>query len=115
MYGKKYGEVEPGKNTATFGLAIEEYEKLESEFIKDKRFDIAKLRREAREHPEIITKVTHHSARYDENGNEKNSWVKRLLQYVCDREPEKVYTEEELKQISECSKAIENSRKEIER
>ena len=115
LYGKKYGEVEPGKNTATFGLAIEEYEKLESEFIKDKRFDIAKLRREAREHPEIITKVTHHSARYDENGNEKNSWVKRLLQYVCDREPEKVYTEEELKQISECSKAIENSRKEIER
>ena len=119
LYGKKYGEVEPGYNASTFCLATEEYEKLEPELIrdknKDKRFDIAKLRKEARNHPEIITKVTHHSARYDENGNEKNSWVKRLLQYVCDREPEKVYTEEELKQISECSKAIENSRKEIER
>ena len=119
LYGKKYGEVEPGYNASTFCLATEEYEKLEPELIrdknKDKRFDIAKLRKEARNHPEIITKVTHHSARYDEKGNEKNSWVKRLLQYVCDKEPEKVYTEEELKQISECSKAIENSRKEIER
>ena len=119
LYGKKYGEVEPGYNASTFCLATEEYEKLEPELIRDKdkgkRFDIAKLRKEARNHPEIITKVTHHSARYDEKGNEKNSWVKRLLQYVCDEEPEKVYTEEELKQISECSKAIENSRKEIER
>ncbi len=119
LYGKKYGEVEPGYNASTFCLATEEYEKLEPELIRDKnkgkRFDIAKLRKEARNHPEIITKVTHHSARYDEKGNEKNSWVKRLLQYVCDKEPEKVYTEEELKQISECSKAIENSRKEIER
>lgn len=115
LYGKKYGQIEPGENTATFGLAIEDYENIEPELIKGKKFDIVRLRALAKNNPETITKVTHHSARYDEKGNEKNSWVKRLLQYVCDREPEKVYTEEELKQISECSRAIENSRKEIER
>lgn len=115
LYGKKYGEVEPGNSTSTFCLAVEEYEKLESEFIKGKRFNLAKLREEVRNHPEIITKVTHHSASYDRKGNEKNSWVKRLLQYVCDEEPEKVYSDEELAQISECSKAIEKSRKEVER
>ena len=115
LYGKKHGKVEPGNNTSTFCLAIEEYEKLESELIKGKKFDITKLRAEARNHPEIITKITHHSARYDEKGNEKNSWVKRLLQHVCDKKPEKVYSEEELAQISACSKAIEKSRREIER
>ena len=115
LYGKKYGEVEPGYNASTFGLAIEEYEKLEQELIKGKRFDIKKLRDIARKHPEIITKVTHHSASYDRNGNEKNSWVKRLLKYVCDEEPEKVYSDEEIAQINECSKAIEKSRKEVER
>ena len=115
LYGKKYGEVEPGKDTSTFGLSIEEYEKLESEFIKGKRFDIEKLRKLANDQPEIITKVTHHSARYDEKGNEKNSWVKRVLEYVCDREPEKVYSDEEIAQIRECSKAIERSRQEVDR
>ena len=115
LYGKKHGKVEPGNNTSTFCLAIEEYEKLESELIKGKKFDITKLRAEARNHPEIITKITHHSARYDEKGNEKNSWVKRLLEYVCDKKPERVYSGEELTQISECSKAIEKSRREIER
>ena len=79
LYGKKYGEVEPGNNTSTFGLAIEEYEKLEPELIKGKRFNITKLRKLARDQPEIITKVTHHSASYDRKGNEKNSWVKRVL------------------------------------
>ena len=115
LYGKKYGQIEPGNSTATFGLPIEEYENLEPELIKGKKFDIAKLRKEARNHPEIITKVTHHSARYDEKGNEKNSWVRRLLEYVCDEEPEKVYSDEEIAQINECSKAIEKSRKEIDR
>lgn len=115
LYGKKYGKVEPGNSTSTFVLAIEEYEKIESEFIKDKKFDIAKLREKAKNHPEMITKVTHHSARYDKKGNEKNSWVKRLLEYLCNGEPEKVYSDKELDQISECSKAIENSRKEVER
>ena len=102
LYGKKYGQIEPGNSTATFGLPIEEYENLEPELIKGKKFDIAKLRKEARNHPEIITKVTHHSARYDEKGNEKNSWVRRLLEYVCDEEPEKVYSDEEIAQINEC-------------
>ena len=119
LYGKKYGEVEPGHDASTIGLAIEEYEKLEPELIidksKGKRFDIVKLRDVARNHPEIITKVTHHSASYDKNGNEKNSWVKRVLEYVCDNEPEKVYSEEELHQISKCSKAIEQSRTEVDR
>lgn len=115
LYGKKYGEVEPGHDASTIGLAIEEYEKLESELIKGKRFDIVKLRDVARNHPEIITKVTHHSASYDRKGNEKNSWVKRILKYVCDEQPEKVYSDEEIAQINECSKAIEKSRKEIER
>ena len=115
LYGKKYGEVEPGHDASTIGLAIEEYEKLEPELIKGKRFDIVKLRDVARNHPEIITKVTHHSASYDRKGNEKNSWVKRILKYVCDEQPEKVYSDEEIAQINECSKAIEKSRKEIER
>ena len=115
LYGKKYGQIEPGKDTSTFGLSIEEYERLEPELIKGKRFDIAKLRKEARNHPEIITKVTHHSARYDEKGNEKNSWVKRVLEYVCDGKPEKVYSDEEIAQIRECSKAIERSRQEVDR
>ena len=115
LYGKKYGEVEPGHDASTIGLAIEEYEKLEPELIKGKRFDIVKLRDVARNHPEIITKVTHHSASYDRKGNEKNSLVKRILKYVCDEQPEKVYSDEEIAQINECSKAIEKSRKEIER
>lgn len=115
LYGKKYGQIEPGKNTATFGLTIEDYENIEAELIKDKKFDIVRLRELAKSYPEMIAKVTHHSARYDEKGNEKSSWVKRLLAYVCDEEPEKVYSNEELNQISECSKAIENSRKEIDR
>ena len=115
LYGKKYGEVEPGHDASTIGLAIEEYEKLESELIKGKRFDIVKLRDVARNHPEIITKVTHHSASYDRKGNEKNSWVKRILKYVCDEQPEKVYSDEEIAQINECSKTKEKSRKEIER
>ena len=115
LYGKKYGEVEPGHDASTIGLAIEEYEKLEPELIKGKRFDIVKLRDVARNHPEIITKVTHHSASYDRKGNEKNSWVKRILKYVCDEQPEKVYSDEEIAQINECSKAIEKSRKEVER
>ena len=119
LYGKKYGEVEPGHDASTIGLAIEEYEKLEPELIidksKGKRFDIKKLREIARKHPEMITKVTHHSASYDRKGNEKNSWVKRVLEYVCDNEPEKVYSEEELHQIRECSKAIEQSRTEVDR
>ncbi len=115
LYGKKYGEVEPGNNTSTFGLAIEEYEKLEPELIKGKRFNITKLRKLARDQPEIITKVTHHSASYDRKGNEKNSWVKRVLKYVCDGKPEKVYSDKEIAQINECSKAIEKSRKELER
>ena len=115
LYGKKYGEVEPGHDASTIGLTIEEYEKLEPELIKGKRFDIVKLRDVARNHPEIITKVTHHSASYDRKGNEKNSWVKRILKYVCDEQPEKVYSDEEIAQINECSKAIEKSRKEIER
>ena len=72
LYGKKYGEVEPGHDASTIGLAIEEYEKLEPELIKGKRFDIVKLRDVARNHPEIITKVTHHSASYDRKGNEEN-------------------------------------------
>ena len=115
LYGKKYGKVEPGYNASTLGLAIEEYEKLEPELIKGKRFDIKKLKDIARKHPEMITKVTHHSARYDEEGNEKNSWVKRVLQYICDGKPEKVYSDEEIGQINACSRAIEQSRKEVDR
>ena len=115
LYGKKYGKVQPGYNASTLGLAIEEYEKLEPELIKGNRFDIKKLKDIARKHPEMITKVTHHSARYDEEGNEKNSWVKRVLQYICDGKPEKVYSDEEIGQINACSRAIEQSRKEVDR
>ena len=115
MYEKRKGKNVSAYGTATFAMNEEEFEKIENELIKDEKFDIAKIRSISKEHPDMISKITHHPPVLDENGNEKTSWGKRLLEMVCDDEIEKVYSEEELKDIDECMKSIEKSRQELGR
>ena len=115
MYEKKNGKNTPAYGTATFTLDADEYEKLEKEFVMDKKFNIAKVRKIAKENPEQIAKITHHPPVLDENGNERNSWGKRILENIYGNELENIYTKEEIAKIEECMKAIETSRQDLDR
>ena len=81
----------------------------------DKKFNIAKVRKIAKENPEQIAKITHHPPVLDENGNERNSWGKRILENIYGNELENIYTKEEIAKIEECMKAIETSRQDLDR
>ena len=114
MYQKRNGKVVSAYGTATFILDTEEYEKIEDELVDGKRFKVAKLRKLTKENPENCTKITHHPPLLDEDGNEKTSWGKRLLKNIGQEEIEKIYSDEEMKEIEECMKDIEKSRQELE-
>ncbi len=114
MYQKRNGKVVSAYGTATFILDTEEYEKREDELVDGKRFKVAKLRKLTKENPENCTKITHHPPLLDEDGNEKTSWGKRLLKNIGQEEIEKIYSDEEMKEIEECMKDIEKSRQELE-
>lgn len=115
MYEKKNGKIISAYGTATFVLDVDEYEKLENELIVNNKFNIAKIRKVAKENPEVITKITHHPPVLDEEGNEKTSWGKRLLVNICNKDEQKMYSEGEIKQIEECMKSIEKSRQDFSR
>lgn len=115
MYEKKNGKIISAYGTATFALDIDEYEKLENELIVNNKFNIAKIRKVAKETPEVITKITHHPPVLDEGGKEKTSWGKRLLENICSGDEQKIYSEDEIKQIEECIKSIEKSRQDFSR
>ena len=115
MYEKKNGKIISAYGTATFVLDVDEYEKLENELIVNNKFNIAKIRKVAKENPEVITKITHHPPVLDEEGNEKTSWGKRLLVNICNKDEQKMYSEDEIKQIEECMKSIEKSRQDFSR
>ena len=115
MYQKRVGKVIPAYGTATFVLDTDEYEKMENELIQDKRFKIADLRKKSKENPEKISKITHHPPVLDEEGKEKTSWGKRLLEKVCNQKAETIYSEEEINDINACMKDIEKSRQALER
>lgn len=115
MYEKTKGKNVSAYGTATFVMDTDEYEQIEDELIRDKVYNIAKVRKLAKENPERITKITHHPPVLDEEGNEKTSWGKRLLESVCGEELEKIYTEEEIMEIEECMREIEESRQELDR
>ncbi len=114
MYQKRNGKVVSAYGTATFILDTEEYEKIEDKLVDGKRFKVAKLRKLTKENPKNCTKITHHPPLLDEDGNEKTSWGKRLLKNIGQEEIEKIYSDEEMKEIEECMKDIEKSRQELE-
>ena len=113
-YQKRNGKVVSAYGTATFILDTEEYEKIEDKLVDGKRFKVAKLRKLTKENPKNCTKITHHPPLLDEDGNEKTSWGKRLLKNIGQEEIEKIYSDEEMKEIEECMKDIEKSRQELE-
>lgn len=115
MYQKRGGKVEPAYGTATFVLNTEEYENAEDELIENKRFNIATLRKKAKENPTEISKVTHHPPVVDKDGMEITSWGKRLLEKVCEEDVEETYSEVDIIEIRECLRDIERSRQEFER
>ena len=115
MYEKTKGKNVSAYGTATFVMDTDEYEQIEDELIRDKVYNIAKVRKLAKENPERITKITHHPPVLDEEGNEKTSWGKRLLESVCGEELENIYTEEEIMEIEDCMREIEESRQELDR
>ena len=110
MYEKKNKEIIPAYGTATFTLDIDEYEKIENELVQNKKFNIAKIRKIAKENPDIITKITHHSPVIDKDGKERTSWGKRVFANICNEEESKIYSEFEIAEIEECMTEIEKSR-----
>ena len=115
MYEKKNGKIFDAYGVATFSMPTEEYLEIENDIKKGDRLNISKLRRAAKENPDVIEKITHHPPTYDKEGNEKNSYGKRVLESVCNGRIDEVYTEEQLEEINECMRNIELSRQELNR
>lgn len=114
MYQKRKNAIEPSYGTATFILDTEDYIKIEKEIIKNEGFDIKVLRKMAKEHPEIISKITHHAASKDTKEKEKNSWGKRILTRILGNiDKGTIYSQEDMQEIEKCMKEIEDSRQEL--
>lgn len=110
MYKKEKGKIIPAYGVATFMLDTENYIELEDKLIREDRMDMSVLRKEAKENPERVAKITHHPPSKDKEGKEKNSWGKKILREIGEEKTKEIYTEEDLEEIEACLRDVEKSR-----
>lgn len=115
MYKKEKEKIIPAYGVATFMMDTENYIELEDDLIKEDRMDMSVLRKEAKESPERVAKITHHPPSKDKEGKEKNSWGKKILREIGEEKTKEIYTEEDLEEIGKCLKNVEKSREAWER